>query len=139
MVVNNTVEQLQSFGLSEYEARTYLALLGVHPATAYEVAREAGIPTSKIYQVMDKLAGRNMVQTLTVGNKKRYIPIQPVEFVESQKQRIESALRSLESDLARATKQTEISYIWNVEEYRYLMDKSRRMVEDAGREILISA
>jgi sugar-specific transcriptional regulator TrmB len=139
MVVNNTVDKLKSFGLSEYEARAYLALLGAHPATAYEVAREAGIPTSKIYQAMDKLAGRHMVQTIIEGNKKRYIPIQPDEFVERQKQRIETSLKSLGSDLAQVKKPTGISYIWNVEEYRYLMEKAQRMIDEAKSEILISA
>ena len=52
MVVNNSIERLMDLGFSEYEARTYPALLAIQPATAYEIAREAGIPTSKIYQVI---------------------------------------------------------------------------------------
>ena len=61
MVVNNLITNLTHLGLSDYEARAYVALVKHNPATAYEVARASGIPTSKIYSVLDKLSDKYIV------------------------------------------------------------------------------
>ncbi|MBN1534532.1 MAG: TrmB family transcriptional regulator [Spirochaetes bacterium] len=132
------VQRLMELGCSEYESRAYLALLTSHPATAYEVAREAGLPTSKIYQVIGKLEARGMVHTVMEGGKKRHVPIRPEEFIGSQRRRMESTLDSLRSDLARAHRASEVSYIWNVREQRHLMEKAERMARDCRRELLVS-
>ena len=125
-------------GLSEYEARAYITLLSTSPATAYEVAREAGLPSSKVYQVLDKLMARNMIQSIEERDKKRYLPLGPDEFISGQKKRIETTLASLKSDLGMIKKEPDVSYIWNVKEYQYLMEKAERMVRLARKEILLS-
>jgi HTH-type transcriptional regulator, sugar sensing transcriptional regulator len=43
------VQRLQALGFSQYEARAYCALLQKSPANGHEVAKLAGIPTSKVY------------------------------------------------------------------------------------------
>lgn len=58
------VEALAPFGFAEYDARVYGALLERQPATAYEVARGAGIPDSKIYRVLERLEARGLVRRL---------------------------------------------------------------------------
>jgi len=139
MVVNNNIEKLKDIGLTEYEARAYLTLLSTHPATAYELAKGAGLPTSKIYQVIDKLASRGMVQSLIDGQKKRYVPLKPREFIQSQRRRVQSTLDSLEEDLSRIQGETAVSYMWNIQEYRFFMEKAAQLIAEAEREILISA
>jgi HTH-type transcriptional regulator, sugar sensing transcriptional regulator len=125
-------------GCSEYESRAYLALLASHPATAYEVAREAGLPTSKIYQVIGKLEARGMVHTVMDGGRKRHVPIRPEEFIEGQKRRMETTLESLKTDLGQAHRASEVSYIWNLREHSHLMEKAERMVRDCRKDLLIS-
>lgn len=58
------VEALASFGFAEYDARAYGALLERQPATAYEAARRAGIPDSKIYRVLERLEARGLALRL---------------------------------------------------------------------------
>ena len=65
MVVNSTdlTELFARLGVSDYEGRVYAALLALNPATAYEAAKEAGVPTSKVYEVLDRLEARGMVRS----------------------------------------------------------------------------
>ncbi|MFF4406258.1 TrmB family transcriptional regulator [Streptomyces sp. NPDC001262] len=51
-----TVAGLVALGLSRYEARVYQALVRREAFTAAQVAREAGVPRQRIYDVLDALA-----------------------------------------------------------------------------------
>ncbi|MBB4895619.1 putative DNA-binding transcriptional regulator [Streptomyces olivoverticillatus] len=55
-----TVAGLVSLGLSRYEARVYHALVRRESFTAAQVAREAGVPRQRIYDVLDALARRGL-------------------------------------------------------------------------------
>ena len=59
---NRLVAALQAPGFTPYEAKAYRALteLGA-PAKGYEIARVAGVPTSKIYETLGQLASRGAV------------------------------------------------------------------------------
>jgi len=54
--VDQAVELLKSLGMSGYEAKAYLALLGSsEPLNGYEVAKISGVPRSTIYETLSKL------------------------------------------------------------------------------------
>jgi sugar-specific transcriptional regulator TrmB len=138
MVVNKIIDKFIDVGFSEYEARAYVALLQANPATAYEIARMSGIPTSKIYEVLARLSDKNVVSTTDSKAKKRYIPISPYEFIESRKNRLDTTFDLLKNDLALITIEQDVSIIWNVHDYNYLMEKASRVVLSAQQNVLIS-
>ncbi len=138
MVVNNIVGKLLDIGLTEYEARVYVALVETNPATAYEAAKASGIPTSKIYEVAARLLDKGMVSVVEADGKKRYVPMDPDEFVESTRNKIEQTLNTLKDDLSEIKKEVDVSYIWNVTDYDYLMTKAERMILSAKKSLLIS-
>jgi sugar-specific transcriptional regulator TrmB len=105
-------------GLSEYEARAYMGLLGKHPATAYEV--------------------KGIISATGEETRRKYIPIEPREFVESRRSMIQSTLEVIEGGLKDAVKAEDVSYVWNLGEYDYLMDKAERIIEAARECLLIS-
>ncbi|MFC1532781.1 TrmB family transcriptional regulator [Thermodesulfobacteriota bacterium] len=137
-MVVNIIKKLAEIGLSEYEAKAYTALVSASQATAYEIARLSGIPTSKIYEVISKLLDKGIVSIIDMGKKKRYIPIDPAEFIESRRTRLETTLDGLKKDLSSIQSETDISYIWNVNDYEFLMEKANRMAESAEKNLLIS-
>lgn len=138
MVVSNIIPGLMDTGLSEYEARAYVGLLGKHPATAYEVARASGIPTSKIYEVAARLEEKGVISAAGGGKGKKYIPIEPREFVESRRRMMQTTLEVIEEGLQDAAKAADVSYIWNLGEYDYLMDKAARIIGQARESLLLS-
>jgi|Deesub1362A_J573_1020465.scaffolds.fasta_scaffold00004_347 sugar-specific transcriptional regulator TrmB len=138
MVVNNLTDSLIETGLSEYEAKAYIALLANNPATAYEIAKASGIPTSKIYEVLSRLSEKAIVSALNEKGTRLYIPMKPEEFIESRRSRIQATLDTLKSGLTDVWKTTDASFVWNIWDYDYLMDKAERIILQAKRTLLVS-
>lgn len=141
MVVNSEglAELYARLGVSEYEGRVYTALVASHPATAYEAAKEAAVPTSKVYEVLDRLEARGMVRSLEEGGRKRYLPQPPEDFVESTRRRLGDTLDALKADLSRLGGPRDPSYVWNLSDAPTLLDKACRMVQGAVATVLVSA
>jgi sugar-specific transcriptional regulator TrmB len=138
-MVVTIIEKLQELGLTEYEARIYIALLRRHPATAYEAARNAGVPTSKVYQVLDKLTVKGLATEVSERDKTRYVPLKAGEFVELFRSRITATLGSLERELSSLSAAEPVSYIWNITAYEELLQRAAQMIGAARNGILVSA
>lgn len=54
-VMAGVVEKLKRVGLTEYEAKAYLALLNAHLSTATQISEKSGVPRTKIYAVLESL------------------------------------------------------------------------------------
>ena len=52
---------LQNLNFSLYESKAYVALLQRSKVTGYELAKNSGIPASKIYQVISKLIEKEVI------------------------------------------------------------------------------
>jgi len=65
------IETLKSFQLSDYESRTYANLVLMGPAKASIISRQSNIPRSKIYEVLNNLVDKSLVEVM--GGR-------PVEF-----------------------------------------------------------
>jgi sugar-specific transcriptional regulator TrmB len=56
------VEMLRGYGLNGYEAKAYFTLLAVGESKAGDVARKAGVPQSKVYDILENLRGKGFVE-----------------------------------------------------------------------------
>lgn len=56
--------RLQALGLTVYEARVYLVLVGNSRCKALDVAARAEVPRQKIYEVLDSLADKGLVEVV---------------------------------------------------------------------------
>jgi HTH-type transcriptional regulator, sugar sensing transcriptional regulator len=139
MVVNTALGRLTSLGISEYEAKAYIALLRENPVTAYEAAKNSGVPTAKIYGVLAKLLEKGMVLELKEGEKKLYAPLEAEEYIRGYRQRMDGTLDELERDLNSLGPGNEISYIWNITGYGAFVDRAEMMLRKAEEMILLSA
>ncbi len=138
-MVVNIVDRLQELGLSEYEARAYVALLREHPATAYETARRSGIPSSKIYQVIDRLEAKRMAVALAEGERVRYVPAPAQEFLSGYRERMEESLHGLGDELSRLETGPTLSAVWNLAGEESFRERTQGMVRSARKTILLSA
>jgi sugar-specific transcriptional regulator TrmB len=50
-------------GMSEYEARAYVATVSLGEATVNEISKESGVPRSRAYEIMERLAAKGFVET----------------------------------------------------------------------------
>lgn len=62
MMDGNEVTMLQELGLGAYESAAYVALLSLGVAGARTICERSGVPSSKIYSIMDKFRALGMVE-----------------------------------------------------------------------------
>lgn len=74
---------LESFGLSGYLARAYVALLDLGPAQARDVAERSAVPQGRIYDVLEKLHARGLIELLPEAPK-RYRALAFQAFIERE-------------------------------------------------------
>ncbi|MEN8906573.1 MAG: helix-turn-helix domain-containing protein [Clostridiales bacterium] len=130
--------KLLKIGFTEYEAKAYISLLAQNPATAYEIAKNSSIPTSKIYEVLAKLVDKEIIMVIEKDKKKKYVPKNPDEMIESYKSKMENTLEELKVNLNNISVNNDLSYIWNIIDYDYLIDTANRIITDSKKELLIS-
>jgi sugar-specific transcriptional regulator TrmB len=82
MNVNEIIDTLREFGMNDYEARTYSTLVFLGPSKAGVVSRESKVPQSKIYDVLDALVGRQLVEVLE-GRPKEFKAVDPGAALEN--------------------------------------------------------
>jgi sugar-specific transcriptional regulator TrmB len=80
-VDNQLVSTLSDLGLTNYEARVYLALTRRGSSTAAESARIAEIPRQRIYDVLASLVTRGLASARP-GQVTKYVATPPAEAVE---------------------------------------------------------
>ena len=76
MATDNHAAALSRLGLTSYEARAYLALVGATSLTAADVARAAGLPRQRIYDVLGSLVAAGLA-TAGSGKAVRYEAVAP--------------------------------------------------------------
>jgi HTH-type transcriptional regulator, sugar sensing transcriptional regulator len=138
MAQPGTLSNLIELGLSEYEGKAYLALLTESPATAYETAKRAGIPSSKIYEVLERMSLRGLVMRRDEGERRLYFPESSAEFLDRQRARLGETLDRLQADLSQLGDRAEASLLWNVSDRSALIDKALSVISRCATELLVS-
>ena len=70
----------KALGFTEYEAKVYLSLLGEHPASAYTISRNSGVPHSRVYDITRRLIKKGVVG-LASTNPDRFSPLSPGDLL----------------------------------------------------------
>lgn len=105
-------KQLEKFGLSEKEAKVYVALIELEVATANEVAERAGVNRSSTYVVLDSLLNKGLVSIVGDKTVKQYaatnpeILIQEIEETIQEKAAVKEGLNKILPDLKALHKDT---------------------------------
>ena len=74
MSAHDAVDALRELGLSNYEARVFVALHRLGDGSAQEVAAVADVPRSQVYGAADDLADRGLVEVVE-SSPKTYRPV----------------------------------------------------------------
>ncbi|MGE5592731.1 MAG: TrmB family transcriptional regulator [Betaproteobacteria bacterium] len=130
---------LTSLGFTEYEAKTYLALLRSNPATGYQISKEAGIPRSMVYEALGRLVNRGAVLTLQQGDTTRYAPVPVNALLDSMRHKYEDAIDVAHESLANYETLVPLDQAWNIEGRDAILSKARDMIGGAREELLLAA
>ncbi len=130
------VRDVQELGLSEYEAKAYLALLDESPASGYKVAQNSGVPRSKVYEVLNGLARRRVV-LVNHGEPVQYAPLSPEELVARRRKEMEESVGTAERSLKRyAASAASRTAIWDITGREEIFRRARELAGGAERTIL---
>ena len=134
---DDILQLLANLGFTEYEAKTYLALLQQSPLTGYAVARASGVPRSKIYEVLGNLVARGDV-LVSYGEPVQYAPRPVGELIETRRQTAEKQLSAAEQGLEQfARQQPPTDLIWDIRGRDEILFRLREVTSRAKRQILM--
>src|SRR5262245_4437475 len=92
-----TLERLVRLGLTQYEARAYLALVRRDGSTPGEVATLAGVPRPRIYDVLHSLVAKGLAVERP-GHTAKYLASPPAAAMERLVVAHRQQMESLEAD-----------------------------------------
>lgn len=83
---------LQEIGLTEGETKVYLALLKLGETKTGELAKRAGVSSSKVYKILDRLEKKGIVGFVLKAGVKHFSPMNPktiLNYIEEKEKRLE--------------------------------------------------
>ena len=120
MEISQIHKILKKMGLSEYEAKAYTTLLMIGPSKAGEISKESQIPQSKIYEVLDQLTFKQLVEILE-GRPKEFKAVSPdialISLLEEREKEIENLKKEIKliKKALEPFKLPEVSYgVWTI-------------------------
>jgi sugar-specific transcriptional regulator TrmB len=132
------VESLQELGLSLYEARLYLGLLTGGPQNGNELSRTSGVPSSKVYAMLERLASDGVVARTRRGNTVEYVCVPPHDLLHKLRERYTKPLDYLEETLPTIGSTGPEPDILQVQGMDAIVDHARAITRAAEHEIYLS-
>lgn len=129
---------LQALGFSEYEARAYLTLYKIQPATAYEVSKLAGLPKANVYSVLDSLTKKEAVQPIS-ENPLRYVVVTPKVLFSRIAQSVARRCEKLTEAVPHLAGASEDHYVWSIAGRDALSAKMQDMINNAKKHVWVKA
>jgi sugar-specific transcriptional regulator TrmB len=137
-VDNGIVENLQELGLSLYEARLYLGLLTGGPQNGNELSRTSGVPSSKVYAMLERLAGDGVVTRSQRGSTVQYVCVPPHELLHKLRERYTKPLEYLEATLPTVGSKDPEPDILQIQGIDAIVDHARAIIRASRHEIYLS-
>ncbi|RLF95695.1 hypothetical protein DRN45_00485 [Thermococci archaeon] len=125
--MDRIIEQLQRVGLTEYESRVYLSLLGSRFNSATLLAKRSGVPRTKIYTVLESLESKGWIKIYS-GSPLLFKSVNPVKIFEKYKKNYERLLDSIQSMLEEVEKMEEKFVITN---YNIGLESLKNILKEA--------
>jgi HTH-type transcriptional regulator, sugar sensing transcriptional regulator len=123
-------ETLQELGLNRRESICYTALLELGSSKIGAIVKKTGIPSSKIYEILDRLINKGLVSYVIIGKIKHYQSSDPktlLNYIEEKKKKIEKILPQLLLKQKLSTKQS----VEMFEGQKALFSLFTNLIEDA--------
>jgi len=73
-------EDLREFGLSNTEAKVYLALIELNNSQVGEITKKSGVNRTNVYDALERLIEKGLVSYVTENNKKVFEAVNPERF-----------------------------------------------------------
>ncbi|RMG20792.1 MAG: TrmB family transcriptional regulator [Methanobacteriota archaeon] len=142
MDLDKAVDALMKLGWSEYESKTYAALVKVGLATASHVAKNSSVPSNKVYQILDKLSGNGFVEKIQgKGSPTLYVAKPPNDVLAMVRKEYEALLIEAEvalGEIQERLKWPEFPIAYTITSRNELTSHLKELIINADNEICLT-
>lgn len=128
---------LNKIGLSDAESKVYLTLLQRGNLTGYEASKLAGIPRSKVYNILENLTKKGFVLFAETENSNKYSAIPIKQVVNKVQYETENVLSELDTRLGAFPLTTNMDEIWHIKNKSNILTKCMEMIMQSKKELLL--
>lgn len=132
------IRALRASGMSLYEARIYLGLVQHGPQNGNELSKAAGVPSSKVYALLDKMAQEGIVHAIRKGSTTEFVCISPRELVERLRQQFNEPIDFLDQTLPKLATFEPASEVFVMTGRPAILENCRYLLNGAERDVSIS-
>jgi sugar-specific transcriptional regulator TrmB len=107
-------ETLRNLGLTQNEVEIYLTLLNSGELSVNEIGSKSGLHRQVCYDALDRLVEKGFVSYIIKDNKKFFKALNPekiLDYLDEQKQEINSILPDLNAMFVTEKEETEVEVI----------------------------
>jgi HTH-type transcriptional regulator, sugar sensing transcriptional regulator len=133
----NLLEQLSALGLTEYEAKVYLALLSENPATGYQISKSSGVPRSMVYEALGRLEARGAALKSEDEKATLYRPVSPAVLLDRYEREARERAARLRHELLPLYNREESGRLWNFSGRREALAYAADLIDGAQHELML--
>ena len=138
MILLDIIAGLQQMGLTEYEAKAYVALVKYPDTNGYELAKHSSVPRAKIYEALDSLQRKGAVLTSTIDGRQVHRALPYRDLLSRFQSSIGRTVAALESELARVAQPIESNGLYTVRGEEQVLQLAREMISSARTRLLLT-
>ena len=137
------VSLLTDLGLTQYEAKCFVALTRVPKGTAKEISRLADVPYSRVYDSVESLQGKGLVDVQPSNEQSQAQEFQAVRTdvaIGTLREKYEARLDSVDETLhglAAEPNEREQEGIWTISGREHVARRGQVLADGADEEIII--
>ena len=132
------LSNLLAIGFTEYEAKVYLALLRLNPATGYQISKEAGVPRSMVYEALGRLTTRGAVLRTDEHRATLYRPLPPEMLIDRHEQEHKQLIKNLRAGLHELNARPAEEHFWSIKGRNSVLSYALQMIQAAREELLLA-
>lgn len=136
MEKKEVIQAIENLGLSNYEAKAYFALLSESPLTGYKLSKNSGVPRSRIYETIEKLAAKGLVFSQE-GDTTLLIPVSLEAFLEKKEKESKRNINFLKEVLPQLKKPVEAQGIWTISGRDQIFESINHFISQAKSHVYI--
>ena len=130
------LNDLKELGFTEYEAKVYLALLKNHPASAYTVSQDSGVPHSRVYDVTRRLIQKGYAVSAG-SNPELFTPLSPDDLIDKLRVDAERVTERVGRRLKSLDFGAGFDPVWYLRNREETLERCRTLIDDSRDRIFI--
>jgi Cd2+/Zn2+-exporting ATPase len=131
------LDDLTAIGLTEYEARVYLALLRESPTNGYQLSKKTGVPRSMVYEALGRLHARGAVLKSGDAKATLYQPVPPNLLLDRYQQEQQNLIDNLRGHLQTWYSGRSEDLLWSIVGKGPVFSYANQMISETREEIFL--